>query len=123
MGSKCVRGFASRPSDAYQSQCDPPWRGSRHFGGEIYHTAAWPETVVEFRDKRVAVIGTGSSGIQVISSIAPEAERLFVLQRTPVYVFPAYNGPLDAEFVSAFKERFASIEHSADIPGEVPWPH
>jgi cyclohexanone monooxygenase len=89
----------------------PVLEGLEHFAGEVYHTAAWPERAVEFRDKRVAVIGTGSSGIQVISSIAPEAARLFVLQRTPVYVFPAYNGPLDAEFVRAFRDRFR--EHRA----------
>lgn len=65
------------------------------FAGEIYHTARWPHREVDFGGKRVGVIGTGSSGVQVITEIAAEAGHLTVFQRTPQYIVPAQHGPLD----------------------------
>jgi cation diffusion facilitator CzcD-associated flavoprotein CzcO len=72
----------------------PAIPGSDRFRGESYHTSDWPEGTVNFGGKRVGVIGTGSSGVQVIPLIAQEAARLTVFQRTPAYVAPARNTPL-----------------------------
>src|SRR5690606_4718230 len=61
----------------------PDFEGVGDFTGETYHTGRWPHEGVELAGKRVAVIGTGSSGIQAIPVIAAEAEQVTVFQRTP----------------------------------------
>ena len=71
--------------------------GIEDFAGETYHTGQWPHEPVSFEGKRVAVIGTGSSGIQAIPEIAKTAEHLTVLQRTAQFAFPAGNRPLTDE--------------------------
>ena len=75
----------------------PNISGIQDFAGECYHTGQWPHEPVSFAGKRVAVIGTGSSGIQSIPEIAREADHLTVLQRTPQYAFPARNRVLTEE--------------------------
>lgn len=73
----------------------PDFPGLDTFKGTWLHTGLWPEEPVDLSGKRVAVVGTGSSGIQAIPVIAAAAERLFVLQRTPNYAMPAHNRLLD----------------------------
>ena len=68
--------------------------GLERFTGDVYFTSRWPHERVDFADKRVAVIGTGSSGIQSIPIIARDAAQLIVFQRTPNFSIPAHNGPL-----------------------------
>lgn len=82
----------------------PDFPGLSTFQGETYHTGLWPHEGVDFTGKRVAVIGTGSSGVQSIPFIAQQAKHLHVFQRTANYILPARNAPLDPE-----KER----EHKA----------
>jgi cyclohexanone monooxygenase len=72
----------------------PDIPGIETFAGECYHTGQWPHEPVSFKGKRVAVIGTGSSGIQSIPEIAKEAAHVTVLQRTPQFAFPAGNRPI-----------------------------
>jgi cation diffusion facilitator CzcD-associated flavoprotein CzcO/acetyl esterase/lipase len=67
----------------------PDLPGLDTFAGELYYTGRWPAEPVSFTGKRVAVLGTGSSGIQVIPEVAKEACELTVLQRTPSYTLPA----------------------------------
>ena len=76
--------------------------GLDDFGGEVYHTGQWPHDKVDFEKKTVVIIGTGSTGIQAIPKIAHQAEKLYVLQRTPNYSVPARNRPLSSDFHSAF---------------------
>jgi cation diffusion facilitator CzcD-associated flavoprotein CzcO/acetyl esterase/lipase len=71
--------------------------GLEQFAGEVYCTSRWPHEPIDFTDKRVAVIGTGSSGVQAIPVIAQEARQLVVFQRTPCFSIPARNGPLPPE--------------------------
>lgn len=78
-------------SEAYE----PPFPGVENFRGEWYLTARWPRKTVDFTGKRVAVIGTGASGVQAIPLIAQQCQHLTVFQRTPNYVIPARNHPLD----------------------------
>src|SRR5262245_58689372 len=81
--------------------------GADRFAGAVYRTARWPHEPVDFTGKRVAVIGTGSSGIQSIPLIARQAAHLAVFQRTPNFSMPARNQPLDASFVAERKASYA----------------
>jgi cation diffusion facilitator CzcD-associated flavoprotein CzcO len=76
------------------------------FGGEVYHTAHWPHEPVDFTGKRLAVIGTGSSGIQTVPVVAEQADHLFVFQRTPNYSVPARNQPLTVEQIAELKASY-----------------
>ena len=76
---------------------EPDIEGVDQFAGEMYFTHRWPHDGVDFTGKRVAVIGTGSSGIQSIPLIAEQASQLVVFQRTPCFSMPANNGPTPAE--------------------------
>ena len=72
----------------------PEIPGLSDFGGQWYHTGQWPEQGVDFRKRRVAQIGTGSTGIQAAPVIAESAAHLTVFQRTANYSVPARNRPL-----------------------------
>ena len=85
----------------------PDFDGLDSFEGEIYHTAHWPHDHVDFTGKRVAVIGTGSSGIQSIPIIAEQARHLYVFQRTPNYSVPAGNRRLSAAELDDIKAGYA----------------
>jgi cyclohexanone monooxygenase len=89
----------------------PEFPGLESFTGPWYHTGNWPKEPVDFSGKRVAVIGTGSSGVQSIPKIAEQAEHLYVFQRTPHYIIPAGNAPLDPERLREIKDRYK--EHRA----------
>nr|MBA3605251.1 alpha/beta hydrolase fold domain-containing protein [Acidimicrobiia bacterium] len=73
---------------------EPDIEGFARFAGEVYFTSRWPHEGVDFSGRRVAVIGTGSSGIQSIPLIAEQASELTVFQRTPNFSIPAHNGPV-----------------------------
>ncbi len=74
----------------------PDIEGAERFQGDVYSTTQWPHDGVDFTGKRVAVIGTGSSGVQSIPIIAEQASQLTVFQRTPNFSRPAKNGPVPA---------------------------
>ena len=75
----------------------PEIAGLDEFQGRWVQTGAWPRELVEIAGKRVAIIGTGSSGIQAIPVLAEEAAQLTVFQRTANFSIPAHNGPVDPE--------------------------
>ena len=77
----------------------PNIKGLDSFQGEWHHTGNWPHEKVDFAGKRVAVIGTGSSGVQSIPVIAAQAGHLTVFQRTPQYSVPARHGTVDRKFL------------------------
>ena len=91
----------------------PDLPGRDSYQGETYHTASWPLEGVDFTGKRVAVIGTGSSGIQVIPEIAKQAKDLTVYQRTPNFSVPARNQPLNSELVRGWKSNYAELRRFA----------
>jgi cation diffusion facilitator CzcD-associated flavoprotein CzcO/acetyl esterase/lipase len=91
----------------------PEIAGVGDFKGEIYFTGRWPHEGVELAGKRVAVIGTGSSGIQAIPKIAEQAAHLTVFQRTPNYAFPAHNGPQPADRVALVEKDRADYRAQA----------
>jgi cyclohexanone monooxygenase len=91
----------------------PRFEGLDDFAGELYHTATWPAAGVDLAGKRVAVIGTGSSGIQVIPVIAETARELTVIQRTANFSLPAGQRDIDADLVRRRKESLAQWRRAA----------
>ncbi|MDG2302042.1 MAG: NAD(P)/FAD-dependent oxidoreductase [Gammaproteobacteria bacterium] len=99
-------GFASKP---YM----PDVQGIDTFKGELHHTAAWPQTGIDFTGKRVGVIGTGASGIQVAQEASKVASHVTVFQRTPNLYLPmgqasyseADNVAMKEELPARFKKR------------------
>ena len=85
----------------------PDIPGIHDFAGERYHTGRWPHEPVSFAGKRVAVLGTGSSGIQSIPEIAKTAAHVTVLQRTPQYSAPANNRRLTPDEKASARADFA----------------
>jgi cation diffusion facilitator CzcD-associated flavoprotein CzcO len=84
----------------------PDIAGIDEYQGEILQSARWPHGGVDFTGRRVAVVGTGSTGIQMIPEIATQAAELHVLQRTPNYSVPARNHPLDDEYRTSVKADY-----------------
>jgi len=91
----------------------PEIDGVKDFSGEVYFTGRWPHQGVELAGKRVAVIGTGSSGIQSIPLIAEQAAQLTVFQRTPNFALPAHNGPVSADRLALLEGDRASYREQA----------
>ncbi len=106
----------------------PRIEGRDSFEGRSFHTARWPKEPVDFKGKRVAVIGTGATGVQTIQTIAGEVGHLTVFQRTPNWCAPLHNGKIDGETQAAIKagypemfarcqETFACFLHTPDPRG------
>ena len=87
----------------------PRLEGLDSFNGEAYHTGLWPHEPVSLAGKRVGVIGTGASGVQVIQEAAKVAAHLTVFQRTPNYCTPLRNGPIDEKTQREIKASYPEI--------------
>ena len=92
-------GFAAKP---YL----PSIEGLGSFGGEWHHTGLWPQAGVDFSGKRVGIVGTGASGIQVAQEAAREAAHLTVFQRTPNLCLPMQQKNLDKKANQQLKESY-----------------
>lgn len=94
----------------------PAYPGQDSFAGQIIVSATWPREAIDFSGKRVGIIGTGSSGMQMTPVIAETAEHLTVFQRTANYSLPAANAPLtdeeDARVKANYAERREQIRNS-----------
>ncbi|MCV7055102.1 flavin-containing monooxygenase [Mycolicibacterium gilvum] len=106
-GETVTARFVIMATGPLSAALTPAFPGLDTFAGEVYHTAHWPHEPVDFSSKRVAVIGTGSSGIQSIPLIAEQAEQLYVFQRTPNYSVPAGNRTLTESDVAEVKSNYA----------------
>jgi cation diffusion facilitator CzcD-associated flavoprotein CzcO len=106
----------------------PRIAGVDSFDGDSFHTARWPHDPVSFEGKRVAVIGTGATGVQTIQEVAKTAQHLTVFQRNPNWCAPLHNSKIDAETMAQIKagypemfrrcqESFACFLHSPDPRG------
>jgi cyclohexanone monooxygenase len=91
----------------------PDLAGLDTFEGQQLHTAAWPHDGADLRGKSVGVLGTGSSGVQVIPEIAKQAAQLFVFQRTPTFVVPARNAQLADEQIEFWKSNVTELRRVA----------
>ena len=90
----------------------PSIPGRERYQGEAYHTGQWPKEPVAFAGKKVAVIGTGASGVQLIPEVAKEAAELVVYQRTPNWNSPLNNGKITGEEQAEIKATYDEIYHS-----------
>ncbi len=91
----------------------PDIAGVDRFAGDVFYTGRWPHDEVDFTGKRVAVIGTGSSGVQSIPLIAKQADHLTVYQRTPNFSLPAHNGPVSPEKALAYSQDRVQYREAA----------
>lgn len=95
----------------------PDFKGLKNFTGKWYHSGLWPHEGVDFSGLRVGVIGTGSSGVQMIPIIASQAKHLTVFQRTANFSLPARNGPMEPEREQRHKAEYpARRAAAADTP-------
>ena len=95
----------------------PDIDGTDRYNGEVYFTNSWPHDGVDFTGKRVAVIGTGSSGIQSIPIVASQADQLTVFQRTPNFSIPAHNGPVSDERLVEYRNDPTAYREEARHSG------
>ncbi|HVV36108.1 MAG TPA: NAD(P)/FAD-dependent oxidoreductase [Acidimicrobiales bacterium] len=86
----------------------PPWPGVADFAGTAFHTTDWPEGL-DLTGKRVAVIGTGATAVQLIPEVAKVASHLTVYQRTPNWCAPLGNAPITAEEQADLKARYGEL--------------
>lgn len=91
---------------------DVPGRGS--FAGEQHHTGAWPTTPVDLAGKRVAIVGTGSSGVQILPVIADEVASVTLFQRTPTWCTPLNNRPITPDEQARLRADFESMREILD---------
>ncbi len=87
----------------------PRIEGVDSFQGQSCHTARWPHESVSFEGKRVAVIGTGATGVQTIQEVAKTAGHLTVFQRTPNWCAPLHNGKIDAAEMAQIKANYPAM--------------
>ncbi len=96
----------------------PRYEGMDTFQGQAFHTWAWPKEPVELAGKRVGVIGTGATGIQVIAEIADKVADLTVFQRRPNWSTPLNNSPISAEEMDQIRARYDEIfDNCSKSPG------
>ncbi len=87
----------------------PRYEGMDNFKGRSFHTYYWPHEEVNLEGKKVAVIGTGATGIQVIGAIAPIVGELTVFQRRPNWVAPLNNGEISEKEMEKIRVRYEEI--------------
>ncbi len=116
-GEEIIARYCIMASGSLSASRLPDLPGIKDFAGPVLHTGAWPDDAPDFAGKNVAVIGTGSSGVQAIPQIAKHAKQLFVFQRTPNFVIPARNQPLAAEALAECKAEYPALRARAKQVG------
>jgi len=105
-GDHAITRFVVAATGSLNATNIPDFAGVETFSGQWYHTSKWPKEGVDFTGKRVGIIGTGSSGIQVIPVVAQEAMHLTVFQRTANFSIPSRNRVLDPEYERDYKANY-----------------
>jgi len=101
----------------------PQFAGASLFEGEQYSTASWPDGPVPLASKRAGLIGTGSSGVQVLPELARQAQSVTVFQRTAQFVTPARQERLDPRLVALWKANYQEIRRRTKwTAGGIPIP-
>ena len=96
----------------------PQIDGMDSFQGQAFHTYYWPHDPVAVEGKKVAVIGTGATGVQVIAELADKVEQLTVFQRRPNWCAPLRNSPISEEEMADIRSRYDEIFQKCDAtPG------
>jgi len=91
----------------------PNLPGLERFAGRVVHTGLWPKEGVDLAGKSVAVIGTGSSAIQLVPEVAGIAKQLTVFQRTPNFSIPSRNKGIEAQIETDVKANYGRLRHEA----------
>ncbi|OUR89083.1 hypothetical protein A9Q81_22450 [Gammaproteobacteria bacterium 42_54_T18] len=102
-GSQLISRFVISATGVLNQPVTPDIKGISHFKGEMFHTARW-DNDVELTNKRVAIIGTGASSVQVVPSIAPKVKNLQVYQRTPIWVSPKRDSKISQKYKTKFEQ-------------------
>jgi cyclohexanone monooxygenase len=105
-GERMVSQYCIMATGCLSIPLPPSFKGLENFRHPWYHSANWPREGVDFSDRRVGVIGTGSSGVQMIPLIAEQAAHLTVFQRTAGYSVPAQNEPLAKAALEEVKRHY-----------------
>ena len=92
---------------------DPEIPGLGRFKGQLLRAAKWPHEDLDFGDKRVGLIGTGSTGVQIVTALGTEAKELYVFQRTPSFSFPMRNRTLSAEYIEEMRRHYPALREAA----------
>ncbi|GAM84112.1 hypothetical protein ANO11243_021040 [Dothideomycetidae sp. 11243] len=87
----------------------PEWKGLDTFQGELYHSSFWPSADVDVKGKRIAIVGTGSTGIQIAQETSKEAASVTVFQRTPNLCLPMKQRKLTKEEQDNAKSTYSEI--------------
>jgi cation diffusion facilitator CzcD-associated flavoprotein CzcO len=90
----------------------PDIPGLSDFQGEVHHTGAWPEEPVDLTGKRVGVIGTGASAVQLVPVVAEQAAELYAFQRSKHFAVPMHNCPITPEYDRWVKENYDEIRRA-----------
>lgn len=116
-GEAASANYCVMASGNLSTPCVPNFKGIESFQGKWYHSGLWPHEGVDFTGQRVAVVGTGSSGVQMIPHIASQAKHLHVFQRTANFSLPARNAPLEPETERQHKAEYVERRRAAfDTP-------
>src|ERR1700736_2839928 len=108
-GARARARFLITAVGILSAQNIPGFAGIESFKGESFHTSRWPKERVDFAGKRVGVIGTGATAVQLITEIAKEVGHLTVFQRTANFCAPLRNGPIDPETQAKIKASYPEI--------------
>ena len=117
-GRKMTTRFVVTGVGLLSAPTPPKIDGMESFEGESFHTFHWPKEPVELADKKVAVIGTGATGIQCIAEIADKVGELKVFQRRPNWSAPLNNSEISEEEMADIRSRYDEIfAQCATTPG------
>ncbi len=108
-GTSCTARFLVTAVGVLSASVLPRLPGIENFKGQSFHTHNWPKEPVSFEGKRVAVIGTGATGIQAITEIAKTAGHLTVFQRTAQWSAPLHNSKVTPEEMRDIRKNYADI--------------
>ncbi|CAF4244728.1 unnamed protein product [Rotaria sp. Silwood2] len=112
-GDRLLAKYCIMATGCLSTAQTPQMKGLDTFKGNHYHTGLWPHKDVCFSGRRVAIIGTGSSGIQSTPVIAEQADHVFVFQRTPNFSIPSRNEPLKSEYEQWWKSNYGEYRRES----------
>lgn len=108
-GETITAAFVVAATGILSVRLEPDIPGMKSFAGTSLYTSRWPRDGFDLGGKRVGVIGTGSTGVQLIPVVAREAERLFVFQRSAPYTLPWQVHRFEPGELDAMKARYGEI--------------
>ena len=108
-GGSAYAPFLLQATGCLSAPYIPDFDGTKSFRGETWHTSNWPRHPVDFSEKRVGVIGTGATAVQLITELAKDVGDLTVFQRTPNYCKPLHNGPITSSEQQEIKANYKTI--------------